>query len=244
MAEPTSTLKITLPEKVVPMPTSPTHQWYWDNISAYRDLYNRQFDYNKTLLSQSRFDEINVNSILNDPYASARNKQYYLAELNAAKAALGQFAEYFQNAYYVNQMSQENYNMLASLKTESEKAAAAQQKTIETLTAQRDYEMGLIEQAAQQQKALIEKQRSEQQAAIAQQQQVQNQQIQQQELNTQALSSSMRVLASMQSQSKAPTAQMTKRQSASLRIRPTSPTQSLRIGSSGRSSGVGVNLGG
>jgi len=80
---------------------------------------------------------------------------------------------------------------------------------------------------------------------LAQQQQAQQQQqIGAQRLATQAVSQSLRMLAGMATQASAPAAAVTRRPAQGLRIRPTGARNSLRIGSSGRSAGVGVNLGG
>lgn len=77
-----------------------------------------------------------------------------------------------------------------------------------------------------------------------QQQEQQQQQIGAQRLATQAVSQSLRMLAGMATQASAPAAAVTRRSAQSLRIRPTGARNSLRIGSSGRSAGVGMNLGG
>ncbi len=85
---------------------------------------------------------------------------------------------------------------------------------------------------------------NQQQQVVALQQQEQQQlaTIQQMRDATSTVGTSLRILAS-QPQNQAPTAQQTRRQSTA-GARTTSPTASLRIGSSGRGSGVGVNLGG
>ena len=193
------------------MPDKPTHQWYWDNLSAYRDFYNKQAPWNQKLLKESKFNSIMANLDLNDPLASAKQKQYYYNEWQGLKSTVKQFETYFQDAKYVNQMAQENYNSLYSLKQASDKAAADQLQTV---------------QLAQQQQAQ------------------QQQQIGAQRLATQAVSQSLRMLAGMATQAGAPAAAVTRRSAQGLRIRPTGARNSLRIGSSGRGAGVGVNLGG
>ena len=83
----------------------------------------------------------------------------------------------------------------------------------------------------------------QQQVAVLQgQEQQQLATIQQMRDATSTVGTSLRILAS-QPQNQAPTAQQTRSQSTA-GARTTSPTASLRIGSSGRGSGVGVNLGG
>lgn len=80
---------------------------------------------------------------------------------------------------------------------------------------------------------------------LAQQQQAQQQQqIGAQRLATQAVSQSLQMLAGMAAQAGAPAAAVTRRSPQGLRIRPTGARNSLRIGSSGRGAGVGMNLGG
>lgn len=60
---------------------------------------------------------------------------------------------------------------------------------------------------------------------------------------TQAAGQSLRVLAARTAQSTAPTAQSSKPETGT-RTRPTSAKNNLRIGSSDRGSGVGINIGG
>jgi len=85
-------------------------------------------------------------------------------------------------------------------------------------------------------------QESEQLAQLQAQQAQQNAEILKMRDATSTVSASLRVLANAP-QTKAPTAQQTRIASAPA-ARTTSPTSQLRIGSSGRGSGVGVNLGG
>lgn len=91
-----------------------------------------------------------------------------------------------------------------------------------------------VEAQAGQQKTVAElaTQRETQQAELAGQQRV-----------TQAAAQSLRVLAAQANQDSAPTAQMSRPRAAG-KTRATSATNDLRIGSSGRGAGVGVNLGG
>jgi len=62
-------------------------------------------------------------------------------------------------------------------------------------------------------------------------------------LATQAAGQSLRVLATQSGQAQAPTAQTTRNRDTQ-RAKATSATNDLRIGTSGRGAGVGVNLGG
>ena len=78
---------------------------------------------------------------------------------------------------------------------------------------------------------------------LAQARQQQEAQIAAQRLGTQAAAQSLRVLAGMSDQGRAPTAPMS-RPEQQTKVRANAATQNLRIGSSGRGSGVGVNLGG
>ena len=102
------------------------------------------------------------------------------------------------------------------------------------------------QQAMADQERAVADLRAEEQAQLAQLDQArkaQEAQIAQDRLTTQAASQSLRVLAGRDAQSKAPTAPITRR-GTEPRVKATSATQTLRIGSSGRSSGVGVNIGG
>lgn len=80
---------------------------------------------------------------------------------------------------------------------------------------------------------------------LAQQQQAEQQQrTDARRLATQAVSQSLRMLAGMATQAGAPTATVSRPSPRGLRIRPTAARNNLRIGSSGRGSGVGMNIGG
>jgi hypothetical protein len=132
---------------------------------------------------------------------------------------------------------------LDRLKKAQEDAQATQQKTIADLAAQRDAEMSRIAATRAEQEAAVARQRQQQEAALAGQRAAQEAAIAQEQLGTQAVSQSMRVLAMQNAQGSAPTAQQT-RGRAPAKARANAASNDLRIGSSGRSSGVGVNIGG
>lgn len=80
-------------------------------------------------------------------------------------------------------------------------------------------------------------------AELAAQRDAQQAELAGQQRATQAAAQSLRVLAAQATQDSAPTAQMSRPRAAG-KARATSATNDLRIGSSSRGSGVGVNLGG
>lgn len=135
---------------------------------------------------------------------------------------------------------QEEMDRLQRLQEETQ---AKQQQVIKDLAAERDTEMSRIAAARAEQEALIVRQQQQQIAALAGQRAAQEAAIAQEQLGTQAVSQSMRVLAMKSAQGTAPTAQQTRGKGVT-KVRANAATNDLRIGSSGRSSGVGVNIGG
>jgi hypothetical protein len=135
--------------------------------------------------------------------------------------------------------------------------AAAEQQRLDALARQRQDELNRLAaareaQATAQQAEMAKLQQAQQDAQANQQRTVaglqaqgdaQQKQLAGQKLATQAAAQSLRVLATTSGQSSAPTAQAS-RPKQEARVRATTATNDLRIGSSGRGAGVGVNLGG
>lgn len=173
---------------------------------------------------------------------SRRNEDWQQAqvELKRRQDIKDQIAK--QNQERENIFKTQNDEM-ERLKKAQEDAQAEQQKTIADLASQRDAEMARLSAAKAGQEAAMAQQRQQQEAALAGQRAAQELAITQEQLGTQAVSQSMRVLAMQGAQGAAPTAQQTRGRAAT-RTRANAATNDLRIGSSGRGSGVGVNIGG
>lgn len=131
---------------------------------------------------------------------------------------------------------------MARLQAAQDAAMKVQQQTADQLTAQRDSAMASLARAAKEQSDYYAKQQQQQEQLLAQQGAAQKADLAQQQLNTDAVAQSLRVLAAKTAQGKAPTAAVS-RGKPQLGVSTISPTQSLRIGSTGRAAGVGTNLG-
>lgn len=135
--------------------------------------------------------------------------------------------------------------------------AAAEQRRLDALARQRQDELNRLAaareaQATAQQAEMARLQQAQRDAQASQQRTVaelqaqgdaQQKEMAGQRLATQAASQSLRVLATRSTQTAAPTAQSS-RPKQETRVRASTATNDLRIGSSGRGAGVGVNLGG
>jgi hypothetical protein len=127
-----------------------------------------------------------------------------------------------------NELAKQRQEELSRIAAAREAEARSQQAEMQRLQqAQTDAQVSQQKTTAE-----LAVQRDAQQAELAGQQRV-----------TQAAAQSLRVLAAQANQDSAPTAQMSRPRAAG-KARATSATNDLRIGSSGRGAGVGVNLGG
>lgn len=125
--------------------------------------------------------------------------------------------------------------------------AAKRQAEMDQLAQQRAAEQARVAEAQRQaeiqQQAEIERQaelqRQAEQARIAQEQQ-----LARERLATEAASQSMQVLGGVGAATTAPTARSTPKPKAAGKVRATSGSQSLRIGSSAIAPGAGLNIGG
>ena len=151
-------------------------------------------------------------------------------------------AELDQQAQIMQAAVADQQAEMVRLQTAQEAAARLQEQTTRDLESQRDAEMQRLAQASQDQENYYAQQRQSQAQAIAEQNAAQVAELGQQQVNTDAVAQSLRVLATKATQSKAPTAAVT-RGKQQLGIATVSPTQSLRIGSTARTAGVGTNLG-
>ena len=223
-----------------PAPTRPSdlisYTGTFDDGSTNTYYYTR--DPNTGELMQ--FDEKSFNeqydqwSQMNDAYGPAqkelerrRNLQKELDDIKTEREAA------------VTSLGQE----LAGLEKQQKDVEENQKTLIADLVAKRDAAATEIANTGKNQEAAIARQRQQQQTALAGQKAAQDAAIAQEQLGTQAVSQSMRVLAMQNAQGSAPTAQQT-RGRAPAKARANPATNDLRIGSSSRSSGVGVNIGG
>ena len=139
----------------------------------------------------------------------------------------------------------ESQRQAEALQQQRQAAAAQQEQAARELESQRNAEQQRLAQAAREQEAAYEQQRQAQAQAIAEQQAAQAAELAKQELNTNAASQSIRILGAKGVQAKAPAAAVTrgKKPLGVGGAATVSPTQSLRIGSTARTAGVGTNLG-
>jgi len=131
---------------------------------------------------------------------------------------------------------------MARLQAAQDAANRTQQQTTRDLESQRDAEMQRLAQAGRDQESYYAQQQQGQAQAIAEQNAAQTAELAKQQVNTDAVAQSLRVLATKSVQSKAPSAAVT-RGKQQMGVATISPTQSLRIGSTARTAGVGTNLG-
>ena len=144
----------------------------------------------------------------------------------------------------------------ARRKKRAARRAAAEQARLNEIARQRQAELdaqaaarevAVANQQAQmeilqQQQASAQAEQEAQVAALEQQRVAQEKRFKEESLATVAAGASLRVLA-MGNKKQAPTAQVAGRKPRGQQSRYNSPTQGLRVGSSQRSAGSGVNLG-
>ena len=135
-----------------------------------------------------------------------------------------------------NQADQDRQNQLAAERQQEldRLAATRQAEAVRIAEAQRQAQVQQQQEAQRQ----AELQRQAEQARIAQEQQ-----LARERLATQAASQSMQVLGRAGATTAAPTAQTTRANKGAARVRTTSGSQGLRIGSSATAPGAGLNIG-
>jgi hypothetical protein len=194
----------------------------------------------------SYFDDFN-----NQVFQSNPNENYdsQLEQYNAAQAEL-------QRRQQINdQLSAqaaereaaiaESQGQAEAIKQQLDAVAAQQAKDAADFETARSAEEKRVRQEAKDQEAFYAERAANQARQIAQQQAAQAAEIATQKLNTNAASQSIRILGAKQAQTKAPVATVTrgKKSLGVGGVATISPTQSLRIGSTANTAGVGTNLG-
>ena len=173
------------------------------------------------------------------------NQQRAYDEYQSQQAQQAQQAEADRIAADRQQAIAETQRQSAELQRQMQEVAAGQARASQDFGSQRDAEMQRLDQAARDQAASYGQQRQALERELAEQRAAQEAELAKQQLNTSAVSQSLRVLGTKGSQVKAPAGAVTrgKKPLGVGGVATVSPTQSLRIGSTPRTAGVGTNLG-